>query len=37
MKPKAMPRMRAVVAEPAVRQAGLLALIELPNDRFAPT
>jgi membrane-bound lytic murein transglycosylase B len=37
MKPEAMASMGAVLTEPAVRHAGLLALIELPNGRYAPT
>ncbi len=36
MTPVAMASMGAVLPEPAVRHAGLLALIELPNGRFAP-
>ena len=37
MTPVAMGSMGAVLPEPALRHAGLLALIELPNGRYAPT
>ena len=36
MTPAAMASKGAVLAEPALRHAGLLALIELPNGRYAP-
>ncbi|MEY4236189.1 MAG: hypothetical protein RLZZ454_1447, partial [Pseudomonadota bacterium] len=36
MTPEAMSTKGAVLADPALRHAGLLALIELPNGRFAP-